>query len=229
MASSPSAVTVPPAAITPSTGQRLRALDILRGLAILGMIVVHFHQRLRLEVGGVEDLIPWGVWVLIEQKSWGIFAFLFGVGFALFLRRLEARGDPVVPIYLRRLGALAVFGVIAEAVFGFNILFTYACWGLVLLLVRRWSSGALLALALAAVCARPLATWWTGAPVPPPTPPRSAAVFPRGPRGRLPHAGRRPLGAVPGQVPRHLARAAARDQSHPLRPRPARSAAGRHR
>ena len=176
MASSPSAVIVPPPAGPPSAGQRLSALDILRGLAILGMIVVHFHQRLRLEVSGVEDLIPWGVWVLIEQKSWGTFAFLFGVGFALYLRRLEARGEAVVPIYLRRLGALAVFGMIAEAVFGFNILFTYACWGLVLLLVRRWPSWALLALALIAVGARPLATWWTGAPVPPPTPELWAAV-----------------------------------------------------
>jgi uncharacterized protein len=176
MASSPSAVTVRPTVTAQPSGQRLGALDILRGLAILGMIVVHFHQRLRLDASGVEDLIPWGVWVLIEQKSWGIFAVLFGAGFALFLRRLETRGDPVVPIYLRRLAALALFGVIAEAVFGFNILFTYACWGLVLLLVRGWPGGALLALALAAVCARPLATWLTGTPVPPPTPALSAAV-----------------------------------------------------
>lgn len=157
-------------------GGRIDALDILRGLAILGMIVVHFHQRMRVEVTGAEDLIGWGVWILIEQKSWGTFAFLFGVGFALFLRGLESRGQPVVPIYLRRLAALAAFGVIAEVVFGFNILFEYACWGLVLLLVRRWPSPALLALALLAVSARPLATWWLGSPMPPPHPALAGAV-----------------------------------------------------
>lgn len=39
---------------------RLYVLDILRGLALLGMILVHFHQRMRLEVTGLEDLIAWG-------------------------------------------------------------------------------------------------------------------------------------------------------------------------
>jgi uncharacterized protein len=165
-----------PASTLTDAATRIDALDVLRGLAILGMIVVHFHQHMRLEATGAEDLIGWGVWLLIEGKSWGTFAFLFGVGFALFLRGLEARGQPVVPIYLRRLAALAAFGVLAEVVFGFNILFQYACWGLVLLLVRRWPSRALLALAVVAVCARPLATWWTGAPVPPPHPALAGVV-----------------------------------------------------
>ena len=90
--------------------ERLHALDILRGLALFVMILVHFHQKIRLEVTGLEDLIPWAVWVLFEQKAWGCFAFLFGVGFAVLLRRLDARQAPVVPIYLRRLAALALFG-----------------------------------------------------------------------------------------------------------------------
>jgi uncharacterized protein len=158
----PAAATVPAPASLTGEG-RLDALDILRGLAILGMIVVHWHQRIGLQVTGWEDLIAWAVWVLVEQKSWGIFAFLFGVGFAVLLRRLEARGDPVVPIYLRRLAALALFGVLAEVGFGFNILFEYACWGLVLLAVRRWPGGPLLGLAALAACARPLVAWWTGA------------------------------------------------------------------
>jgi len=137
---------------------RLHTLDILRGFALFGMILVHFHQKMRLEVSGLEDLIGWGVYVLVEQKAWGTFAFLFGVGFAILLRRLESRGAAVVPIYLRRLAALAVFGVIAEVGFGFHILFSYACWGLGLLVVRRWPTRVLLALAVAAVVARPAAT-----------------------------------------------------------------------
>ena len=65
------------------TDGRLQTLDILRGLALFGMILVHFHQKMRLEATRLEDLIGWGVWVLVEQKSWGVFAFLFGVGFAV--------------------------------------------------------------------------------------------------------------------------------------------------
>ena len=154
---------------------RLHTLDILRGLALFGMILVHFHQKMRIEVTGLEDLIAWGVWVLVEQKAWGIFAFLFGVGFAVLLRRLEARNAPVVPLYLRRLAGLAVFGLIAQVGFGFHILLEYAAWGLVLLLIRRWSTPAVLATAAVAASARSavaaltaLYAWWTGAPSPSP-------------------------------------------------------------
>ena len=162
-------------------GERLHALDILRGLALFGMILVHFHQKMRLEATGLEDLISWGVWVLVEQKSWGTFAFLFGVGFAVLLRRLEARRAPALPIYLRRLATLAIFGLVAEVCFGFHILFGYACWGMALLVIRRWSTRALLITAALSACARPvvaeliaLHAWWTAVP---PTPPASAALW----------------------------------------------------
>src|SRR5262245_46997929 len=39
--------------------ERLHSLDILRGLALFGMILVHFHQKMRLEVTGLADLIGW--------------------------------------------------------------------------------------------------------------------------------------------------------------------------
>jgi uncharacterized protein len=136
--------------------ERIHALDILRGFALFGMILVHFHQKMRLDATGLEDLIGWGVYVLVEQKAWGTFAFLFGVGFAVLLRRLEARGVPVTRIYLRRLGTLALFGVVAEVGFGFQILTAYAAWGLALLVLRRWSTRTLLAAAALAAAARPL-------------------------------------------------------------------------
>ena len=158
-----------------TTDARLHTLDILRGLALFGMILVHFHQKMRIEVTGLEDLIGWGVWILVEQKAWGIFAFLFGVGFAVLLRRLEARNALVIPIYLRRMAGLAVFGLIAQVGFGFHILLEYAAWGVVLLFIRHWSTRAVLATAAVAAAARPvvailsaLYAWWTGVPSPAP-------------------------------------------------------------
>src|SRR5918911_5445164 len=104
MTASPSPSLSAPAGPAPIDAEgRIHALDILRGLALFGMILVHFHQKTRIEVTGLEDLIGWGVYVLVEQKAWGTFAFLFGVGFAVLLRRLETRHARVVPIYLRRL------------------------------------------------------------------------------------------------------------------------------
>ena len=175
---------VPRPAAPLAIDERLHALDILRGLALFAMILVHFHQKMRLEVTGLEDLIGWGVYVLVEQKAWGTFAFLFGVGFAILLRRLEARHAPVAPIYLRRLATLAVFGLVADLCFGFQILFAYACWGVALLVIRRWSNRALMVTAAFAASARPLVSavaavhaWWTGgAPPAPGQPPLARAL-----------------------------------------------------
>lgn len=131
----------------------MRSLDILRGFALLGMILVHVHQHLERPGTGLEDLISWAVWVGVEQKSWATFAFLFGVGFAIQLRRMEARDAPVTTLYLRRLLGLALFGIAAYALFGFRILLDYAFWGVPLLLIRRWSVRSLLVAALVSMAA----------------------------------------------------------------------------
>ena len=133
--------------------QRVHSLDILRGLALLGMILVHVHQHLEQPAAGLEDAIPWIVWVGVEQKSWAIFALLFGVGFAVQLRRMEAKHAPITALYLRRLLVLALFGLPAHALFGYRILLDYAFWGVPLLFLRRWSTRSLLLVALVSVTA----------------------------------------------------------------------------
>lgn len=133
---------------TPLGGlERLHVLDVLRGLALLGMFIVHFHVNSS-EPGGVDDLIRTLIWRLVETKSHGTFALLFGAGFAIQLRRAEARGDPFAWLYLRRLAVLALFGFAAHAFFGFNVLLGYAVWGVPLLLIRSWSTRALIVTAV---------------------------------------------------------------------------------
>ena len=70
---------------------RIGSLDILRGMALLGMFIVHFHVR-TLEATELDELIRTLVWRLVESKSHGTFALLFGAGFAIQLRRAEERG-----------------------------------------------------------------------------------------------------------------------------------------
>jgi uncharacterized protein len=127
--------------------ERIQSLDLLRGFALLGMFVVHFHVRTT-EPGGFDDVIRTLVWRLVETKSHGTFALLFGAGFAIQLRRAQERGRPFAGLYVRRLAVLALFGVAAHAFFGFNVLLSYAVWGVPLLLIRRWSTRALLAAAV---------------------------------------------------------------------------------
>ena len=151
MPDTPAAAAVP--AVLPDPSDRIATLDILRGFALLGMIVVHFHQSFRLtspESAHVapESWIGWVVWVGIEEKAWGTFAFLFGVGFAVLMRRAERRGQPVAAFYLRRLAALAVIAIALEALTGFSVLLDYALWGVPLLVIRKWPAKVLLPIAV---------------------------------------------------------------------------------
>ncbi|HEX6052280.1 MAG TPA: DUF418 domain-containing protein [Gemmatimonadaceae bacterium] len=142
--SGPLAARRPASAAAPAApNDRLHALDQIRGLALVFMVLVHFHQLVRLESTGWQGLIGWAVWVGVEQKAWGAFAMLFGAGFALLLRRLEARGARVTPIFVRRLAALFAIGWLVESVIGFHILTTYAVCGVIALAIRRWSTRAL--------------------------------------------------------------------------------------
>ena len=131
------------AAFQVNSSDRIRSLDVLRGFALLGMIVVHFHDR-STDPGGIDDVVRTLVWRLVESKSHGTFALLFGAGFAIQLRRAEQRGLPFAGLYLRRLGVLAAFGFAAHALFGFNVLLGYATWGVALLLIRTWTTRALI-------------------------------------------------------------------------------------
>lgn len=138
-----------------TSDKRIDSLDVLRGLALLGMFVVHFHER-STEPGGLDDIVRTLIWRLVESKSHGTFALLFGAGFALQLRRAEQRGHHFGVFYLRRLAVLAILGFAAHALFGFNVLLGYAVWGVPLLWIRRWSTRLLLVTAIISAGSVPL-------------------------------------------------------------------------
>lgn len=147
---------------------------MLRGLALFGMFVVHFNYyegtpREAMTPGSTAQIVENIIGLFFEERFYTIFGMLFGVGFAVQLSRADARGDRFVTRYLRRLVMLAVFGFIAEGVFGFNVLFGYAMWGLPLLLVRRWPVRALVVLVILCAASRPIynltrIAWYTRQP-----------------------------------------------------------------
>jgi len=147
--------------------ERIDVLDVLRGIALLGMFVVHFSYYTLYRSPAVPGTPPIGMstlshvidWVF-EGRFYTLFGMLFGVGFAIQLDRADARGDHFVVRYLRRMATLAVFGFIAEGIFGYNVLFGYALWGIPLLLVRRWSTRSLIV--LLALCAASPQVWDLG-------------------------------------------------------------------
>lgn len=151
-------VAAPPAppAIGPVRGQqRIEAIDILRGVAILGILVVNmglFSQPEPPPDGTVQRLILF----FAQEKFKALFSFLFGLGLAVQLLRADARGARFLPLYTRRLCVMLLIGVAHFLlVWDGDILHDYALLGFVLLLFRHRypktllvGAGALLAIPL---------------------------------------------------------------------------------
>lgn len=123
--------------------ERIQVLDILRGIAILGMLIAHFdghgtkENELNLIIGRGEELF-------IESRFYTLFAILFGAGFAIQLSRAKNKNGSFVIRFLRRMFALACFGFIISIAFGADIIYTYAICGLLLIPLRNWSTKALI-------------------------------------------------------------------------------------
>jgi uncharacterized protein len=120
--------------------ERIHLLDILRGIAVLLMVIVHFNNATMLsEAGGaLGAFIDKAVNMLARGKGITIFAILFGAGFAIQLRRADIRGDGIGWRYSRRLLGVFGFGMLATLLYGQSEVQTYAMSGLWLLLVCRW-------------------------------------------------------------------------------------------
>ena len=132
-----------------ATPFRIQTLDVLRGLAVLGILSVNVAAfGLPIWVEFVPEQLSfanapgagWAQWVtevFFQQKFVTLFSLLFGV--SLFLVGGE-KGDPTkTPLLKRRLFWLAVFGLLHGLVFWFgDILLLYAWCGLFMSLMRSW-------------------------------------------------------------------------------------------
>jgi len=137
--------------------ERVQLMDVLRGVALFGVFLMNLvgfgssqimateHQLLSLPTAALDftltDVLKW----LFSDKANTVFAFLFGLGFALQLERLERRGIDFEALYKRRLTVLLIIGVIHFFfVWTWDILHLYALAGFLLLPLRRLSNRALL-------------------------------------------------------------------------------------
>jgi uncharacterized protein len=155
---SPSPAPLPkaPSAVAPE--ERLAAIDILRGIALLGVLMINLIKEFRVslfaqfagaDVGsGSDRFLNSFVSYAFEMKAFALFSLLFGIGLAVQYDRLSRRGRPLYWL-LRRLLALLGFGLI-HLLFIWNgdILTEYALAGLLVLPTLRVGNKTLLLLAL---------------------------------------------------------------------------------
>lgn len=143
----PTASPLEPAPLAPvAASQRIEALDVVRGFALLGIFLMNiewfnrplttFGEGMPRGLTGMDWWASWFIAYFVQGKFWTIFSLLFGMGFAVMLLRAERAGRAFTRLYLRRILALAVFGAAHYLyVWEGDILFSYAVGAFALLIV----------------------------------------------------------------------------------------------
>lgn len=133
-----------------SSGERIVALDFVRGVAVLGILfanIVAFGHTMLAYVwppamsGSATPSDGW-MWLVqfiaVDGKFRGLFSLLFGAGLYLFIERDEARGGTGL-LQIRRLLLLGLFGLAHfYLLFEGDILTLYAVSGMILLSMVHW-------------------------------------------------------------------------------------------
>lgn len=138
--------------------ERVGVIDVLRGFALFGILMVNMAAFKAPVFGtsgdvGVPDQVAlWLVAFGFQTKFYVLFSFLFGYGLSVQMNRAAASGTPFVPRFLRRLLGLLLLGVAhALLLFTSDILAGYALLGGVLLLLRNTPDKVLLRAAAALI------------------------------------------------------------------------------
>jgi uncharacterized protein len=138
-----------------SRAERLALVDVLRGAALFGIITANMRGFAGPLAGYIDHTLMWtdppdraaqaAVDFFVTGKFITLFAFMFGIGFAIQMDRASARGVTSCAFYVRRLGLLAVFGLAHSMLLWWgDILMPYAVMGFALLLFRKRSQTSVL-------------------------------------------------------------------------------------
>jgi uncharacterized protein len=127
--------------------ERIAGLDVIRGLAVLGILFVNIPEMLGNGAGFQYQYTDSDAFVrliydmLFQTKFYTIFAFLFGLGFYIFWRNATSKGLRPKLLFTRRLLILLLFGLIHAILLWYgDILHAYAVVGFLLLWFYNRSS-----------------------------------------------------------------------------------------
>lgn len=137
---------IPPVSV--AAPERIDAMDVLRGFALLGILMMNIEGMVGPLLGAMTGVNPaltgadwWAdalVYVFVQGKFYPLFSMLFGMGFAVMMMRAEAAGRPFLPIYLRRILALLAIGLAhALLVWSGDVLVSYALLAFPLMFLFR--------------------------------------------------------------------------------------------
>src|SRR5205823_2452724 len=112
---------VAPVAAPVSESHRIRLIDALRGVALLGILLMnipgfampnYFSESFKSDPTNINYWVSAVISVLFEGKMRALFGMIFGAGVVLFVTKKEQAGVPVTLLFYRRMFWLVVFGLI---------------------------------------------------------------------------------------------------------------------
>lgn len=143
-----------------SAGERHVFLDVLRGFALLGVLLANMASHSgyfflskegqdALPTAHADHVVEWLEHFLIDGKFYSLFSMLFGIGFALQMKRSALKEDRFLPRFSRRILIMFILGLLhAILLYLGDILTVYAITALFLLLFRNASDKMLIRAAI---------------------------------------------------------------------------------
>ena len=145
-----------PIAAPVAKSDRIVAIDVLRGFAVLGILIVNIQGFARVASAFMNptsarvlegaDLWTWGaIYLFADTKFISIFSLLFGAGIAMMSERTAERGASGTGLHYRRNAWLLAIGLVhAYLIWHGDILVTYALCGFLLYPLRNLEARRLL-------------------------------------------------------------------------------------
>jgi len=160
-----SAKAMPTASQGPAlAGERIIAIDVLRGVAILGILIMniqsfgmiaaaYINPTAEGDLSGANYLVWLLGHLLADQKFMTIFSMLFGAGVVLMTERQVQAGGSPARFHYRRNAILILFGLLhAYLIWEGDILVSYGLTAMVVYFGRRLAPRWLILIGILALC-----------------------------------------------------------------------------
>jgi uncharacterized protein len=127
-----------------SSAERIDAIDVVRGLALLGVVAMNVVMEFRVSIferflfprppaSSIDSAVETILMLAVDLKAFALFSLLFGAGLAIQFERL-ARSERRTVLLVRRLVVLLAFGLIHLClIWNGDILTEYALAGFIVL------------------------------------------------------------------------------------------------
>lgn len=141
------------------SSERYLILDVLRGLAILGICMANYPEfslytfqpddvTAGMSCAGIDYALRYLLSVFIDGKFYTLFSLLFGIGFSIIIGNAARKGINGFLIFYRRMLVLLLIGFLhLMFVWSGDILMLYALMGMLLPLFRNLSDRGILTVA----------------------------------------------------------------------------------